>query len=211
MIRLPLGPLQTNCWLVVDDERGQLAIVDPGEESELVVAAIEETGATPVAIWLTHAHFDHVGAVEELVRVFDIPVHLHAADAQLYGMCARQAAAYGLRIEQPTADTIPMVEGDELAVGDLRFTVMHAPGHAPGHVVLHGHGIALAGDCLFAGSIGRTDLPLSDPGALMESLQRITALPPETRVLPGHGDPTTVEAELRTNPFLTGAARLRVS
>src|SRR5690606_24174139 len=100
---------------------------------------------------------------------------------------------------------------DEVTLGEVNFRVMHAPGHAPGHVVLHGNGVALVGDCLFAGSVGRTDLPLSDSAALAASLERITALPDDTRVLPGHGPETTVGSERRSTPFLAGAARLRAS
>lgn len=211
VLALPVGPLQANCWLVVDDDARAVAIVDPGEDADRIIATVRETGATPAAIWLTHAHFDHVGGVAEVSSTFDIPVYLHPADAPLYAAAARQAAAYGLRIVQPDAPTQPLAEGDQVQVGSLRFRVMHAPGHAPGHVVFHGHGIALVGDCLFAGSVGRTDLPFADGHALMASLERIAALPPETQVLPGHGPPTTIGDELRTNPFLTGVARPLVS
>ena len=95
-----------------------------------------------------------------------------------------------------------------LEVGALRFTVLHAPGHAPGHVVIHGHGVAFVGDCVFAGSIGRTDLPLSDGRALAVSLERIAELPAQTVLHPGHGPQTTLERELATNPFLNGSARI---
>lgn len=211
IVGIPVGPLAVNCWLVIDGESRKLAIVDPGDESARIEAAVEKSGAEPAAIWLTHAHFDHVGAVEPLAAKYGVPVYLHEADLPLYNGAARQAAAYGLRIEQPTPEPLPFADGDEVYVGNLAFRVMHAPGHAPGHVVLHGNGVALVGDCLFAGSVGRTDLPLSDPMALAASLERITGLAADTRVLPGHGPETTIGAEHESNPFLTGAARLRAS
>lgn len=206
-----VGPLEVNCWLIVDEASGQLAVVDPGDDADRIVAAIRETGATPTEIWLTHAHFDHVGGLEELLRSYDIPVRMHPAELPVYASAAMYASAFGLRIEQPVAATVPLAEGDTLTLGGLSFDVMHAPGHSPGHVVIHGHGIAIVGDCLFAGSVGRTDLPLASPSALAASLQRIAALPIETQVLPGHGNPTTVGTERRTNPFLNGEARVLAS
>lgn len=206
-----VGPLAVNCWLIVDEESRKLAIVDPGEDADRIVAAIRETGATPTEIWLTHAHFDHVGALEELLRSYDVPVRMHPEELPVYTSAAMYAAAFGQRIEQPVATTVPVTEGDTLSVGDLTFAVMHTPGHSPGHVVIHGHGIAIVGDCLFAGSVGRSDLPLASPSALAASLQRIAALPIETQVLPGHGSPTTVGTERRTNPFLNGGARVLAS
>lgn len=210
-IAVSVGPLQVNCWLIVDDESGQLAIVDPGNDGDRILSAIRETGATPTEIWLTHAHFDHVGALEAVLRSHDVPVRMHPQEIPVYDSAAMYAAAFGQQIEQPVAPTVPMGEGDTLSLGELRFEVMHAPGHSPGHVVIHGNGVAIVGDCLFAGSVGRTDLPLASPSALAASLQRIAALPVETQVLPGHGAPTTIGTECRTNPFLNGVARVLAS
>jgi glyoxylase-like metal-dependent hydrolase (beta-lactamase superfamily II) len=205
---LTVGPLQENCYLVVDEGTGDAVLVDPGEEAARLVGAVRDAGATLRAIWLTHAHFDHVGAVAELKRVWPVPVYLHAADEPLYLRAARSAATYGLTLEQPPAADATVAEGEQLAVGTLAFDVLHLPGHSPGHVAFVGGGVAFAGDCLFAGSVGRTDLPLSDPRQLATSLGRLTALPPETVVYPGHGPATTIGAELETNPFLNGSLRL---
>ena len=112
-----------------------------------------------------------------------------------------------LAADPPPPPDASFSDGERLSLGALRFEVMHAPGHAPGHVVIYGEGCLFAGDCLFAGSIGRTDLPLSDGAALHRSLERIAALPEATVVYPGHGPSTTIGAELRSNPFLTGLAR----
>jgi glyoxylase-like metal-dependent hydrolase (beta-lactamase superfamily II) len=200
------GPFQENTYLVADEPSGAAAIIDPGDDAPVLIAAVRNAGLALQAMWLTHAHLDHLGAVAALKRVWNVPVLLHPADLPLYRSAGRQAAAYGLVLEEPPEPDGELQEGQQLTLGALAFDVMHAPGHSPGHVVIHGHGVAFVGDCLFAGSIGRTDLPLSDGAALLRSLRRIAELPPETRVLSGHGPATTIGAELRTNPFLTGAA-----
>lgn len=196
------GIFEENCFVVADSVTGEAAIVDPGADGEALVGAIRDLGAEPRAIWLTHAHIDHIGAVSDVTRAWNVPVHLHPADLPLFRAGSRQAAAYAIPFEQPPDPSSHFADGQELSLGSLRFTVMHAPGHAPGHVVLHGHGVAFVGDCLFAGSVGRTDLPFSSPADLERSLSRIVALPGDTRVLPGHGRETTIAQELRSNPFL---------
>jgi len=208
VVGLTVGAFQENCYLLTEPRGARCAIIDPGAESERIIAAVERSGAVPQAIWLTHAHLDHVGAISGLRRRWDIPVYLHPLDEPLYATASRQAALYGLPFEQPEPADNTLGEGDVLELGDLHFSVMHAPGHAPGHVVFHGHGIALVGDCLFAGSIGRTDLPMSNPRDLAVSLERIVALPEDTVVYPGHGPVTTIGTEARSNPFLTGVARI---
>jgi glyoxylase-like metal-dependent hydrolase (beta-lactamase superfamily II) len=205
---LTVGAFQENCYLLTETDSNRCVIIDPGAESDRIIAAIERSGAAPEAIWLTHAHLDHIGAISGLRRRFDIPVYLHPLDEPLYAMASRQAALYGLPFDQPEPADRTLGEGDAMELGSLRFTVMHAPGHAPGHVIFHGHGIALVGDCLFAGSIGRTDLPLSNPRDLAASLERIVGLPEETVVYPGHGPITTIGTEAASNPFLTGVARI---
>jgi glyoxylase-like metal-dependent hydrolase (beta-lactamase superfamily II) len=205
---LTVGAFQENCYLLTDPTGTRCAIVDPGAEPERIIAAIERSGAVAEAIWLTHAHLDHIGAISGLRRRWDIPVYLHPLDQPLYAMASRQAALYGLPFEQPEPPDRALGDGDALELGELRFTVMHAPGHAPGHVIFHGHGIALVGDCLFAGSIGRTDLPMSNPRDLAASLDRIVALPETTVVYPGHGPVTSIGTEATTNPFLNGVARI---
>lgn len=203
-----VGLLQENCYLLVDEDAGRCVLVDPGAEGERLVAAVRASGAELEAVWITHAHVDHIGGVAAVKRAWDVPLFLHPADAPLWSAAGMQAAAYGLPFEALPPPDRALADGDTLRVGSLRFTVLHTPGHAPGHCVLHGHGVAFAGDLLFAGSIGRTDLPLSDPRAMSASLDRVAALPPETAIYSGHGPATTVGAELRSNPFLTGAARV---
>jgi glyoxylase-like metal-dependent hydrolase (beta-lactamase superfamily II) len=201
------GPFQENCHLVVDSDSGRAAIIDPGAEGARLSDVIRRAGAQLQAVWLTHAHVDHIGAVAAMVREFHVPVFLHPADLPMYERGDDVARMYGIPFEVPPRPDHEFADGDELALGSLRFRVMCAPGHAPGHVVIHGEGVAFVGDCLFSGSIGRTDLPLSDGAELERSLARIVALPAETVVYPGHGPSTTIAEELRSNPFLTGLAR----
>ncbi len=203
-----VGAFQENCYLIVDDRSRKAVIVDPGGEGERLVEAIEKSGAELEAIWITHAHVDHVGAIASIKRRWDVPVYLHPADRRLYEAASRQAEVYGVPFEEPPPPDREFADGQRLELGDAEFTVMHAPGHAPGHVVIHGQGMALVGDCLFAGSIGRTDLPFSSPPHLAESLKKIADLPPETVVYPGHGMETTIAEERLSNPFLNGTARI---
>ena len=200
------GPFQENSYLVADAASRAAALVDPGDDADTLIGAVRRAAVTLRAIWLTHAHLDHLGAVAAVKREWNVPVLLHPADLPLFKTASRQAAHYGITLEEPPEPDEEFADGQRLTLGHLTFDVMHAPGHSPGHVVIHGHGIAFVGDCLFAGSIGRTDLPLSDGAMLMRSLRRITGLPGETRVLSGHGPETTIAAELRSNPFLTGQA-----
>lgn len=205
---ITVGAFQENCYLVSDPSTGALAIVDPGSEPDAIIAEVERTGAEPQAIWITHAHVDHIGAIAPLKRKWDVPVWLHPLDEPLYRVGGRQAQLYGIPYEEPPTPDRQFAEGDAVTLGSLELRVMHAPGHAPGHVVLHGHGNALVGDCLFAGSIGRTDLPFSNPADLEKSLAKIVALAPETVVHPGHGPSTTIGEEKISNPFLNGTARI---
>jgi hydroxyacylglutathione hydrolase len=204
-----VGPFQENCYLVVDEASSRAVLIDPGDEGTQLVRMVRESGATLDAIWLTHAHIDHIGGIAEVRRHFDVPVHLHPLDLPYYTrLSARAADMYGVAFEQPDGPHRELADGEELHCGTLRFTVMHVPGHAPGLVSFNGSGVALSGDLLFAGSIGRTDLPLSDPFDMDASLERFATLADATVVYPGHGPVTTIGEEKRSNPFLTGVARV---
>ncbi len=209
--RLTVGPFEENCYLVIDENAQRAALVDPGDEAGRIIRMVRESGATLDAIWLTHAHIDHIGAVAAVKREWDVPIYLHPADAPLYAAGARQAAFYGLAFEQPGPPERELADGDRVTVGEIEFQVMHTPGHAPGLVVFHGNGVALAGDLLFAGSIGRTDLPLANPADMEASLVRIMSeLRDEVVVHPGHGPSTSIGRERVSNPFVNGQARVLV-
>ncbi|MEP6620707.1 MAG: MBL fold metallo-hydrolase [bacterium] len=203
-----VGLFEENCYLVVDDAMARAVLIDPGDDGQRIVDMVRASRATLDAIWLTHAHLDHIGAINEVRKAYPVPVRLHALDLPYYDrLSARAAEMYGVPWDQPTVTTDPIEDGDVLTCGTMEFTVMHVPGHAPGHVSFNAPGVALSGDLLFLGSIGRTDLPLASPHAMDASLARFATLSEDTIVHPGHGPRTTIGAELETNPFLSGRAR----
>ena len=201
-----VGPFQENSYLLVDEPSRRAVLVDPGDEAMRIVRMVEAARATVEAIWLTHGHLDHVGAVAALKRMWDVPVLLHPSDLVLHRRASQQAAFYGIPFEQPPDPDGTLEDGQRLTIGASTFVVRHTPGHSPGHVVFIGEEIMIGGDLLFAGSIGRTDLPLSNPDAMEQSLGMLSSFNPDLVVYPGHGPPTNIATELATNPFL-GSAR----
>ena len=208
---------------VVGCEKTKLAIcIDPGDEAERIVAAIDENGLKLQAIALTHAHMDHVGGVAALKRLKPYAeIILHPADEPLYMALPEQPAwigiprvswaALGFSYEEPPPIDKYWEDGERYRVGQIEFKVIHCPGHTPGHVVLFSEAErkVFVGDCLFAGSIGRTDLPGGSSEQLMDSLvNKILPLGDDVEVYSGHGPVTTIGRERLTNPFLTGIYRL---
>lgn len=200
-----VGPFQENSYLVVDEPTRRAVLIDPGDDGARIVRMVKSAGVELQAVWLTHAHLDHIGAVSAVRREWTVPVLLHPDDLVIYRRGFQAAASYGLPFEQPSDPDGPLQHGQILELGHSRFEVHHTPGHAPGHVVFLGEGVMLGGDLLFAGSIGRVDLPLSNPAAMEASLAHIAAFDPDTAVYPGHGPATTIGEELASNPFLAGA------
>lgn len=190
--KIPVGMLQENCYFV-SDENGETAVIDPGDEADRLLGLLQSGGLTPRCILLTHGHFDHVGAAAALAERYACPVYLHEADWAL------PARLTGGALPQTRA----LREGDELAVGALRFRVLETPGHSAGSVSLLCGDALFSGDTIFAGgSWGRTDFPGGSEPALRASLRRLAALPPQTRVFPGHGPETTIAAERACDPFM---------
>jgi len=206
---LVVGPFEENCWILHDTVKAEAVLVDPGDDATRICTAIERLGARLVAVWLTHAHLDHIGAISGVRRAWPgVPVFLHPADLPVYAAGEQSARYYGLPFEQPAPPERELAEGDRLVFGGEEFHVWHLPGHAPGHVAFVGPTHVFSGDLLFAGSIGRTDLPGSDPEQMTASLGRMATLDRSIVVHPGHGPMTNIETELRDNPFLNGAARV---
>jgi glyoxylase-like metal-dependent hydrolase (beta-lactamase superfamily II) len=201
---ITVGPFQENSYLVYDETTRHAVLVDPGDEPGRILAMVRAAGVAVEAIWLTHGHLDHVGAVAAVKREWPVPVLLHPADLTLHRRAGQQAAFYGVPFEQPPDPDGDLGDGDVLQIGSARYTVRHTPGHSPGHVMFVGDTHILGGDLLFAGSVGRTDLPLSNPDDMESSLALLATLEPDLVVYPGHGPPTRIATELATNPFLAG-------
>jgi hydroxyacylglutathione hydrolase len=209
VVGLPNGQFAENCWLIADPRNRDAVIVDPGEEPERFLAELDARRWALRAIWLTHAHVDHILGVAAIKRATGAPVYLHPDDRPLYDALPDQGAWFGIRADPPPVPDHPLVAGQRLTVGGVEFMVRHTPGHSPGSVSFLGPGTIFGGDVLFNGSIGRTDLPGGDFATLMRSIQRdFLSLPDSTVVRSGHGPETTVGVERLTNPFLTGAYRL---
>lgn len=203
---MPVGPLQANCVVLDDGERA--VIVDPGGDAAAILEQLEQDGLDIHEVWLTHAHFDHVGALADITSAAPptLPVRMHPADEPILAHAAEAAAAWGVAIPRPPTDTIDLEDGEVLSFAGCEVTCLHTPGHAPGHIAfwIPAEGVVLAGDALFRGSVGRTDLPFGDRRALLASIrERLLTLPPDTRVLPGHGPETDVGTEAASNPFLS--------
>lgn len=183
----------------------ETVLVDPGEAAERFLAEADRRGRRITAIWLTHAHLDHIAGLAEVHRATGALIHLHPADRPLYDGLPEQGRWFGLELDPPPPPDVMLHHGQRLGIGGTAFEVRHLPGHSPGHVCFVGGGMVLGGDVLFEGSIGRTDLPGGDLEALLSGIRReLLVLPDATIVYPGHGPATTIGRERGGNPFLRG-------
>jgi len=201
---LTLGPAQTNCYLVSAGAAREGVVVDPAWDADAILAETRSAKLTIKAILLTHGHFDHIGAVADVNDTLHVPLIAHAREVDLL-KTKGGADLFGYKIRSvPQPDRL-VAHGETIEIGALKFEVRHVPGHTLGHVafVEHENRSAFVGDVLFAGSIGRTDLPGGDYDTLLASIfDQLLTLPDDFKVYPGHGPPTTIGAERRTNPFL---------
>ena len=196
------NPYGTNCWLLSAESTGQTVVVDPGFEPGTIRAMLEAADRTPVAVLLTHGHPDHAGAAAAVAGA-DVPVYVHPGDVDVFRDPARWGRSGTEPLPEPE-DLRTMVDGDVLDLAGFRIGVIHTPGHTPGSCcfLTDDDVLVFSGDLVFAGSIGRSDFPESDPAAMAASLERFLTLPDDLRTLPGHGPETTVGRERTTNPFL---------
>jgi len=202
---LPVGMLQCNCSIFGDEQTREAMVIDPGDDVSQILEVLAQHGLKVKAIVITHAHIDHIGGAQELKRITQAPVYMNLNDAGLQAMLATQAAWLGVPTPESVEIDAPLNDGATLQLGKVDFQVLHTPGHTPGSISLWipTERKLVAGDTLFLGSIGRTDLPGGDGRQILRSIhQKPLPLPEETTVIPGHGGITTIGQEKQFNPFL---------
>ena len=211
---IPVTPLQQNCTLIWDAETKAAMVIDPGGDVPVIVGAVAELGLTVERILLTHGHIDHAGGAAALKEALPA-ARLEGPDERdgfLLAELAQAGARYGMADARPVTPDGWLHEGDTVTLGPHRFAVLHCPGHTPGHLVFinHERRVALVGDVLFQGSVGRTDFPYGDTAALLRSIRdKLMPLPDDMQFVCGHGPASTIGAERRSNPFVAEAMRLQ--
>lgn len=202
-----VSPLLQNARLLHCTETNRSVLVDPGGNSEELIAAINNSKSELEAVWLTHSHLDHCGAANKILKTFNVKLYAHKFEEVMRANVESIARLYGFskgEFENSREPDVFMEDGDILPLGKFNFKALFTPGHSPGHISFYNkeNNLLIAGDVLFAGSIGRTDLPGGDHNLLIKSVrEKLFTLPPETKVLPGHGEDTTIGQEIGTNPF----------
>lgn len=199
IISMQVGPIMTNCYILIDEESKKTAVIDPGEDADRILAALREEDSQVEYILLTHGHYDHTTAVPELHAALpQARIYIHQADAN-------GAGSKLFPLASQVEDLLLYDEGDTLALGGLTIQVLHTPGHSPGSVTLLAEEYMLSGDTLFAMSCGRTDLPGGDSYDMIASLVRLADLEGDYKVCPGHGEDSTLDFERKNNPYMKHA------
>ncbi len=201
--KIVVGQLGVNCF-IVSDESSESVVIDPGDEADRISGMLEQLALKPRFILFTHAHYDHVCAGVDLKDKYGAQIVMHEGEMPTYLATKNLCVSWGFAPEDFPAPDILVKDGDFLKVGSVVFKVLHTPGHTPGGICLYGNKTLFTGDTLFRGAVGRTDLQGGDMEMLRGSLQRILTLPPDTRVLCGHGEETTLGFEREHNIFLAG-------
>jgi hydroxyacylglutathione hydrolase len=206
----PVGPLQCNCTILMDETSKIAVVIDPGDESDRILRELKDMDARPIALLHTHAHFDHIGGSSDVARATKAALRLHEADRLLWEMLPQQASLFGMAMPGPLPIDAPIEDGEHIAFGAGVLRAIHTPGHTPGSTCFlleSGDRILFSGDTLFHRSIGRTDLWGGDSDQIAASIQdRLYTLPPDTPVVCGHGEGTTIGAERSGNPFVRARA-----
>ncbi len=203
LIRLIVGPLQVNCFILADENTKDAVVIDPGDDGQDIMKVIRDKGLKVKYIVNTHAHFDHVGANKVIKEATGAELLLHEADASVLATVSSQSRSFGMNpVMSPPPDRL-LKHGDIITAGEVSLKVLHTPGHTPGGISLLEQGMVFTGDSLFAGSIGRTDFPGGDLMTLLRSIKtNLMVLPDDTKVFCGHGPASTIGAERLENPFL---------
>lgn len=198
-----VGPLQVNCYLLICEETNQAAVIDPGADAAVIMQSVRAAECHIAMIINTHGHFDHIGANHRIKQETGAELLIHADDVQVMRQARMHASVYGLSVEESPMPDRLIAEGDLLKVGNLEIQIIHVPGHSPGSVCLKVENSLIVGDVLFAGSVGRTDLPGGDHQLLIRGVrEKLLVLPDETVVHPGHGPDTTIGREKISNPYV---------
>ena len=203
---LPVGPIMANCYILGCEETAAAVVIDPGDDVDKILLALAESKLTVNYIINTHGHFDHVGGNRQLKEATGADILIHAGDAPMLGHLKEAAASFGLSSDTSPAPDRLLEDGDSLSFGKITLQVLYTPGHSPGGISLYVPGVpgaVFVGDTLFAGSIGRTDLPGGNFDILKKSIHdKLFVLPEAVTVYPGHMGTTTIGREKRTNPFV---------
>ena len=202
---LAVGPLSTNCFIVWDKDKKQGIVIDPGDDGDIIVQRVRELGIDILAVYATHGHFDHVAGSAPLKAEFDVEFIMHEGDLFFIEDAVESAARWGITIAEPSKPDRFIKGGDKVKVGDFELDVLYTPGHSPGGISFYRENMLFSGDCLFQGSIGRTDFRKGSLDELTKTIRTcLYTLPDDTIVYTGHGPTTTIGEEKLNNPFVKG-------